>query len=382
MLLLTMVLTFSNVAMCPFEAFTVPVRQSQLQRDTTDGFDVATKRSIRMISGTILLNVIFCCLFHGVEALQTTQSSKLQESSRLTTTGTQTKHVVANETAGAFTDNWKVAKQDLQKRDCCVVSISNLYPQLQLLQREIADNGPSDVDLRARIRTSTWPTSESLVYEDCLQVLELVFGPKRSYSSENREDDSCPLALQGLAIGMAMMAEGSSFRDEIGEIRVDVFVRIVCASNYRAREPPYHTDKAPFRGYATLRGVGTEYLNRPSSPLEYFQLRTFGNDGINSSTKVKALCSAKECQFIVMKGDYYYDFADKELQNKEASSVIDKLWARSRSCVHRSPEGNGRRRVIISFDLDDGNDDREWYQAGTKREWRNGLTQRKSRLVA
>ena len=131
-----------------------------------------------------------------------------------------------------------------------------------------------------------------------------------------------------------------------------------------------------------MRGVGTEYLNRPSSPLEYFQLRTFGKDGINASTKATALCSAEEGQFIVMKGDYYYNFADKEIQNKEQPSLLDSLWARSRACVHRSPQGNGQRRVIISFDLDDGNDDREWYQAGTKREWRNGLTQRKSRLVA
>lgn len=266
-----------------------------------------------------------------------------------------------------------------------MVSIENINPHLQILQREVAGHGPSDVDLRARIRTSTIPSdsSQSIVFEDCLKVLDSILEPKENgcYSSKN-EENPCASALQELAVGMASMAEGVTFQDENGEIGTDVFVRIVCASNYRAREPPYHTDKAPFRGYVTLRGVGTEFLNRPSSPLEYLQLRTFGEDGIDDSTKMKVVCSALECQFIVMKGDYYYDFADKDLREHEASSFLDKLWARSRACVHRSPQGNGQRRVIISFDLDDGNDDREWYQAGTKREWRNGLTQRKSRLVA
>jgi hypothetical protein len=43
---------------------------------------------------------------------------------------------------------------------------------------------------------------------------------------------------------------------------------------------------------------------------------------------------------------------------------------------------SGGRRVIISLDLADGDDDREWYQADKKREWRSGMTQRKSHLVA
>ncbi|CAJ1943397.1 unnamed protein product [Cylindrotheca closterium] len=332
----------------------------------------------------MLLHLFIYCLFHGTEALQAAvQSPGLRESSPLKSTRTQTRNKHLLDETTFRTDNWKRAKQDLKRKDCCVVSIDNLDPQLKLLQHEIADNGPSDVDLRARIRTSMMSSStESMVHEDCLQVLESVLGLQPSDSPKKYDKTSCAVALQDLAIGMASMAEGSSFRDEKGEIRVDVFCRIVCASNYRARDPPYHTDKAPFRGYATLRGVGTEYLNRPSSPLEYFQLRTFGNDGLDASTKETALCSAEEGQFIVMKGDYYYDFADTELRKKEASSLLDSLWARSRACVHRSPQGSGQRRVIISFDLDDGDDDREWYQAGTKREWRNGLTQRKSRLVA
>ena len=32
--------------------------------------------------------------------------------------------------------------------------------------------------------------------------------------------------------------------------------------------------------------------------------------------------------------------------------------------------------------LADGDDDREWYEKNQKREWRSGMTQRKSRLVA
>lgn len=316
---------------------------------------------------------------YGIEALQASQYPKLQQTSTLfasTLTTQPTTPSAQDFGTPSENDDWKRAKRDLQDKDCCVVSIENLNPQLELLQQHVAENGPSDIDLRARIRTSTISSDESKVFEDCFTVLESVL------NSDNIEMNKCASALQELAVGMASMAEGAAFQDENGGIGTDVFVRIVCASNYRAREPPYHTDKAPFRGYVTLRGVGTEYLNRPSSPLEYFQLRTFGEDGIDASTKKKAHRSAPECQFIVMKGDYYYDFADKDLRDKEASSLVDNLWARSRACVHRSPLGNGQRRVIISFDLDDGNDDREWYQAGTKREWRNGLTQRKSRLVA
>ena len=330
----------------------------------------------------ILFLIAIACLCIPLEALSVAPS-KLQRFSTFFASRQMTRDHVMSSNINTPTNNdgnWIQAKQDLQKKECCVVSIDNIQSHLEVLQSEITNNGPSDVDLRARIRTSS--SDSSIILEDCSKVLESVLGSDGSDDGDKTDLTSAALALQELAMGVASMAEGSFFQNESGGIGTDVFCRIVCASNYRAREPPYHTDKAPFRGYATLRGVGTEYLNRPSSPLEYLQLRTFGEDGIDADAQTNAVCSAQELQFIVMKGDYYYDFCDEDLRGKEASSFMDKVWTRSRACLHRSPSGNGQRRVIVSFDLDDGNDDREWYQAGTKREWRNGLTQRKSRLVA
>jgi hypothetical protein len=37
------------------------------------------------------------------------------------------------------------------------------------------------------------------------------------------------------------------------------------------------------------------------------------------------------------------------------------------------PARRGGRRVIISLDLADGDDDREWHQANKRREWRSGF---------
>jgi len=271
--------------------------------------------------------------------------------------------------------NWNEAKLSLRNPNCCVVSVTGLEPHLKVLQEQLADDGPGDIDLRARIRASSHATA----YHDCLQIRRSVASPSPIIlagggnggdvfaTEDDDDDDPCGRALEELARGMASLADGPLG----GGACTDVFVRIVCASNYRAREPPYHTDKAPLRGYVTLRGAGTEYMTRTCRPMEYVTLRTLGDDGSPS----KCVKMADELEFIVMKGDYY-DCGD--------SSWVTKLWRRAFACVHRSPPGvgNGGRRVIVSFDLADGDDDREWFQADTKREWRNGMTQRKSRLVA
>lgn len=271
-------------------------------------------------------------------------------------------------------DDWAVQKSALQQKDCCVVSISSIDSCLQILQQELGENGPADMDLRARIRTSA---SSTTTYKDCLQVRKNAVASDANGATTIADHDPCAMALTELARGIASLADGSSLEGG------DVFVRIVCASNYRAREPPFHTDKAPFRGYVTLQGVGTEYMTRTCSPWEYLKLRTFGEDidGLHASTSSSNrnnLKQAQEIQFIVMKGDYYYDYYKEDA----GSSIIEKAWTRARACVHRSPEGNSSRRVIVSFDLADGDDDREWHETGTKRAWRNGLTQRKSHLVA
>lgn len=225
------------------------------------------------------------------------------------------------------------------------------------------------MDLRARIRTAS-------AYDDCLRVRRSVSPSEGGDGGENNDDDHddesekdpCAAALEELARGIATLADGPL---SIPGACDGVFVRIVRASDYRAREPPYHTDKCPLRGYVTLCGPGTEYVPRPSSPLEYLALRTLGSGAGEIAGSVRP---AGELEFIVMKGDYYEAPAE--------TSWLKDVWQRASACVHRSPPGTGGRRVIVSFDLADGDDDREWYQAGTKREWRSGMTQRKSRLVS
>lgn len=136
----------------------------------------------------------------------------------------------------------------------------------------------------------------------------------------------------------------------------------------------FHTDKAPLRAYVTLRGVGTEIMTRVCSPVEYALLRSLGKLGENNKSSA-SLRQAEELEFIVMKGDHYVHSSDVE-------TWLTRAWKRASACVHRSPPGLGGRRIILSLDLADGDDDREWYQANKKREWRSGMTQRKSRLVA
>jgi hypothetical protein len=287
---------------------------------------------------------------------------------------------------------WTNAKISLRRNDVCVVTVSDsdsqqgkrqqkglhkltLQDHLQILQNEIADNnndnngGPNDIDLRARISIDT-------MNHDCLKVCNSLFDNDDNNDNDIDQilrNDRCIAALEELARGMISLAEHDiNNADAVNA----VYVRIVCASNYNAIDPMYHTDKAPLRGYVTLRGVGTEYMARTcTSPIEYLSLRTFGKllpslPSPLSSESSSPLRCAQELEFIVMKGDYY------------KSSTIQ----RASACVHRSPPGgtgtSSRRRVIISFDLADGDDNREWYQVDKQRQWRSGMTQRKSYLVA
>jgi hypothetical protein len=180
----------------------------------------------------------------------------------------------------------------------------------------------------------------------------------------------------------------------------------------------FHTDKAPLRGYVTLFGPGTDFRTKPCSILEYIKLRTLGttttsNKDNHSDCSQNAidhdryfndndLRRAKNLEFIIMKGDYYYPMIT-ELQPtlyydgkdflpslRENISLFfnhfiytSQLWTRAYVCIHRSPPATtGSRRMILSLDLADGDDDREWCDLHMKRKWRSGMTQRKSRLVA
>jgi len=279
-------------------------------------------------------------------------------------------------------DPWLVARKELRDPECCVVSVykpkannnttidssnnnsnnnnSNpLAAHLAVLEERLADKGPSDIDMRVRIDTKTMDSA----VRDCLGVCESI---QEAYGGKYDDDNNVHDTAQSLATFSMGMA---SFAEDCLDSCTGVFLRIVCASSYSAHDPVFHTDKAPLRGYVTLKGVGTEFVTHPCSMMEYVGLRSLGL-GQDSRRRVR---QAAETEFIVMKGDYYY-------HRRDAS--VSSWWQRAFACVHRSPPGVGGRRVILSFDLADGDDDREWYDVHQKRQWRAGMTQRKSKLVA
>ena len=220
--------------------------------------------------------------------------------------------------------------------------------------------------------------NQNVAYEDCSKIYKSIMGEDTLNNFGNNDNDKandqsqsnkhpCILALEELARGAASLADGPLE----GKCK-DVHMRVVCASNYQAIDPMFHTDKCPLRGYVTLTGPGTEYMDETCHPWEYAALRTLGVDGLSGSNSLKV---AEEREFIVMKGDHYDDGSSQ--------SITSKLWSRSSACVHRSPPGRVKgRRMILSLDLADGKDDQEWFEISRKREWRSGMTQRKSHLVS
>ena len=299
---------------------------------------------------------------------------------------------------------WNTARKSLRDPRCCVVSVcsprshtekmggerSPLDAHLAVLQEGLADRGPSDIDIRARIDTSTIASATS----DCIGLCSSIFG-----DGSSNDDLVIPsaTALAEFAMGMASFADDCGLVDTRHNTTNGVFLRIVCASSYRAHDPVFHTDKCTLRGYATLRGVGTEFATAPcSSPLDYLSLRTLGKPlprlglggGVGDEGPL-VIERAAESEFIVMKGDYYY--SNPRTGNTAAAAAaadggtsVSSWWQRAFACVHRSPPGTSRggRRVILSFDLADGDDDREWHDVHKRRQWRAGMTQRKSKLVA
>mmetsp|Transcript_14916 Transcript_14916/g.36595 ORF Transcript_14916/g.36595 Transcript_14916/m.36595 type:complete len:304 (-) Transcript_14916:144-1055(-) len=265
-------------------------------------------------------------------------------------------------TTDACTSSWRDAKMALRSQDCCVVFVSGLETHLQILQASIANNGPMDVDLRTRIRAGG--NNNCHLEQDCLKLQQSILG-------NDHNDTAVTTAFMEIARGAVSLADGP-----LESVCTDVFLRVVCASDYKARDPMFHTDKCPIRGYVTLRGVGTEFSAVVCNPLQYATLRSLGADIGRGNDDHKNLRQANELELIVMKGDHYQSNID--------DAKHFKWWARESACVHRSPPGSktGGRRVILSFDLAAGEDDREWYEIDKRREWRSGMTQRKSRLVA
>ncbi|GMI00567.1 hypothetical protein TrVE_jg2454 [Triparma verrucosa] len=268
--------------------------------------------------------------------------------------------------------SWAAAAEALSDPGCCVVSVGGLDSHLRALQEWFVDKGPDDLDLRKRVRVHNQSLHDC--HELCLAVCNAGVNPHATVSAS----DPATAALEELARGVSSLAtsalEGGDCDPGIAK---DVFLRVVCASDYKARDPMFHTDKAPLRGYVTLTGLGTEYMTRPSSALDYLQLRALG-----SGAPLHDMQRAHELEFIVMKGDHWYEA-------HIPPGLRETVWQRNRAaCVHRSPPAATtgsevkRRRVIVSLDLATGDDDREWYDADMKRSWRSGMTQRKSRLVA
>ena len=215
--------------------------------------------------------------------------------------------------AQALSGTWTDAKLNLRHPDCCVVSVSNLTPHLQTLQDEFCgDDGPDDLDLRVRVQCDTYDKA----YDDCEMIRRAVMKPlavgnvddvrrEYKYNIGRGEDDlsenMTTEALVELCRGVASLADGP-----LTNTVQDVHLRIVCASSYRARDPMFHTDKCPLRGYVTLTGPGTQYMNRTCSPVEYGLLRTFGGEALEGNDELHDnLKSAEELDFIVMKGDCY-----------------------------------------------------------------------------
>lgn len=296
-----------------------------------------------------------------------------------------------------LTGTWSDARLNLRHPDCCVVSVANLIPQMQILQDEFCgDDGPDDLDLRIRVRCDTYDHA----HDDCEMIRRAVMKPlvvgnvddvRKEYLGKTDKDTNvssgnpATRALVELCRGVASLADGP-----LTDTVQDVHLRIVCASSYRARDPMFHTDKCPLRGYVTLTGPGTQYMERTCSPVEYGLLRTFGGEALEGNDNLHHdLKSADELEFIVMKGDYYEAPLPSNIELSPAGRFMNKLWKRTSACVHRSPpvgdsgggDAAGRRRVIVSLDLADGDDDQEWYVVGQRRGWRSGMTQRKSRLV-
>ena len=315
---------------------------------------------------------------------------------------------------------WSDARLSLRHPKCCVVSVANLTPHIRTLQSSFADADDGrpfdDLDLRMRVRCGR---GYRAAYADCEMIRRAVLRPlaggdvedvrREYYEDEHKDADersasastgATTHALVELCRGLATLADGPLTTNV-----QDVHLRIVRASSYRARDPMFHTDKCPLRGYVTLTGPGTEYMRRPCSPVEYGMLRSGlgGNDDHGGSTTSSNLrndlASAGELEFIVMKGDCYDAPLPADVELSLADRLMRGAWRRSSACVHRSPPGGGvgvgsgdniktagqnrhQQRVIVSLDLADGDDDQEWYVSGRRRGWRLGMTQRKSRLVA
>ena len=283
--------------------------------------------------------------------------------------------------------DWSAADRSLRDPSVCVASPAGLDGVLAALRDALCgEDAHADLDLRMRVRCPRGggagddDDDRSTTLEDCARVIDAVAaGDGRRHrppptdgggSPRDARASAAASALAELAIGVSSLADASFAGGP-----PDVHVRAAIASDYRAIDPMFHTDKCPLRAYVTLEGPGTEYVGGTCRPWEYAALRALGVGAYGAGLPLLPRArEAGEMEFIVMKGDRYV--------HPRGSSSSASLWNRSSACVHRSPPGSGGRRVILSLDLANGEDEREWHESGRKRGWRSGMTQRKSRLVS
>ena len=297
--------------------------------------------------------------------------------------------------------DWSATDRSLRDPSVCVASPAGLDGVLAVLRDALCgEDSHADLDLRMRVRCPPRVRDDdddddrSTTLEDCARIINAV----RRHRPPSTDDGGSPRiprasssaaasALAELARGVSSLAD-ASFVD--GQ-PPDVHVRAAIASDYRAIDPMFHTDKCPLRAYVTFRGPGTEYVGRACRPWEYAALRAFGVGAYGDGAGLPLLSSslprareAGEMEFIVMKGDRYVHprGLSSSSSSLSSSSSPSSLWSRSSACVHRSPPGSGGRRVILSLDLANGEDEREWYEAGRKRGWRSGMMQKKGHLVS
>ena len=362
----------------------------------SDELNVSHHHDLTMVIGVLVALVIIASSSSPSEALSLSSSSSFSKA-LLTSLSNNN-------------ESWSIVNQSLRDPNVCVVSSpTGLDDHLSILREALCSNyAHTDLDLRMRVRCSSSVDddngndddySDRTTLNDCIKIVDSVINRRKNQqqlSSANNEHYSssvleAALALKELALGVSSLADASFSESTSKDPPPDVHVRVACASDYRAIDPVFHTDKCPLRAYVTLIGPGTEYVDTTCNPLQYLALRMLGENGLVSSIgddggeggriRVK---EAKEMEFIVMKGDrYVHNHQSLPLLSSSQSSSLG-LWSRSSACVHRSPPGalGGGKRVIVSLDIANGEDDREWYETGRKREWRAGLTQRKSRLVS
>lgn len=137
-------------------------------------------------------------------------------------------HTSITSSSNNLIGNWKDGKASLQIDNCCVVSIDGLESHLNHLYEYFVNQGPSDLDLRTRIHAET-------LFNDCRTIRQSVVTiPEFDMKEyENDEIDPCTAALMELARGVVSFADGLVLEKPV----IDVYMRIVCASDYKAIDP-------------------------------------------------------------------------------------------------------------------------------------------------